>query len=354
MKFRLVVAAGLLLSLAACSSNSAVPTTSVSITPSNSTTGVACEVSPLTGFCADPKVPVLIVKIDDVGAARPQWALNEADVILVEPVEGGLTRLMAVYQSTQPVSVGPVRSARITDTDIVSAFGKPGFAYSGSMQRLVPLLKAASMQMVGAPQGGRGYSRDKTRYAPHNYIGDYQTLLSRIDDPIAAHLHASSYWKIGEVATRGTPMGSITVKWPAAEKSFTWVESAKSWAISIYNDNLGSIRASDKKVIRARARTVFVMNTVLQESPFHDFKGNRTPYPQTIGTGTGWVLTEGQSIKATWKRPTKEDLPRWFKADGTEITVTPGNVWWLMVTPQTSVSFHPVQTASPSASVSAK
>lgn len=154
---------GAVLLTAACASNSGAPSSSGSGNPSQTETSsaspTACWESPLTGLCAEQSQPVLVVKIDDVKEARPQFHLNQADLVLVEPVEGGLTRLMAVFQSQQPDIVGPVRSARITDTDLVPAFGRPGFAYSGSQQKLVPYLKAAPMQMVGAPQGGTGYSR---------------------------------------------------------------------------------------------------------------------------------------------------------------------------------------------------
>lgn len=337
--------------LAACSSPGANPSdSSTSPTASQS----ACWTSPLTGLCADETVPVLVVKIDDVKQARPQYALNEADLIIVEPVEGGLTRLFAVYQSQQPVRVGPIRSARITDTDLVQAFGKPGFAYSGAMTLLRPLLEAASMQLVGAPQGGDGYSRDLTRNAPHNYIGDYQTLLSRISDPVAALLRPSATWKISESPTSGVPTKNVVVGWPGSEKTFVWDTSLQKWKIKVYESKLISLHCCDVVEERATTSNVFIMSTYLLDSPFGDKSGARTPYPETIGQGTGWVLTNGQSIEAVWKRHSGTDLPRWYTLAGEEIAVMAGNSWWLVTTESTDVKINTdVPTISPSPSASA-
>ncbi|MEY2634507.1 MAG: hypothetical protein RIS75_447 [Actinomycetota bacterium] len=336
--------------LAACSSPSQPSATSSSPTPSET----QCWTSPLTGLCADETIPVLVVKIDDVKQARPQYALNEADLVIVEPVEGGLTRLFAVYQSQQPVRVGPVRSARITDTDLVQAFGKPGFAYSGSMTKLRPYLEAASMQLVGAPQGGDGYSRDTTRNAPHNYIGDYQTLLARIDDPAAALLQPTSSWKISETPTAGVPTKNVVVGWPASEKTFVWDNALKAWKIKVYDSKLISLHCCDVVEERATTTNVFIMSTYLLDSPFGDKTGARTPYPETIGQGTGWVLTNGQTIEAVWKRPLGTDLPRWYTKAGQEIAVAAGNSWWLVTTESTDVKINTVEpTKSPSPSASA-
>ena len=78
--------------------------------------------------------PVLAVKIDDTNAAHPQIGLEDAEIIYIEQVEGGLTRLAAIFSTVIPQRVGPVRSARISDIDILSQYGKVDFAYSGAQR----------------------------------------------------------------------------------------------------------------------------------------------------------------------------------------------------------------------------
>ena len=89
--------------------------------------------------------PVLFVKIDDTQPAHPQIGLGKADVIYIEQVEGGLTRLAAVFSSQLPPFIGPIRSARISDIDLMANYGRPAFAYSGAQKLFLPVIKAANM-----------------------------------------------------------------------------------------------------------------------------------------------------------------------------------------------------------------
>ena len=101
---------------------------------------------------------MLAVKIDNIVYARPQTGLQSADLVYVIPVEGGLTRFMAVYSSHIPPVVGPVRSARQSDLDLLRQFGRPAFAWSGATPHLVPFIERAPVVDLYALQVG-GYYR---------------------------------------------------------------------------------------------------------------------------------------------------------------------------------------------------
>lgn len=341
------------LALTACASvTDVLPSRSAS--PSATTTAPACWNSPVTGTCAEPTDPVIVVKIDDVSAARPQFHLNQADVVIVEPVEGGLTRLFAVYHSQRPPTVGPIRSARITDTDLVAMLGEPGFAYSGSMSRLVPYLQRASMQLIGAPQGGSGYRRLSDRPAPHNYVADVAALIERLDDPGAAQLKASAYWKLAEKRPAlGTAVTAVTATWPAARKDFIWDAERSVWNLSIFETKLLTQIDDAGTTERARATNIVVSETTLLDSSEFDTSHSRTPYPQTYGTGSGLVLVDGRAIEAQWRREAKTDFPRWFTLTGEEIALAPGNTWWLLVDDLSQVKLRTAATPSPSNSSTA-
>lgn len=298
-----------------------------------------CWRSPLTDLCGDATQPVVVAKIDDVLEGRPQFNLNDADLVLVEPVEGGLTRLFAVYQSQSPELIGPIRSARITDTDLVPAFGTPGFAYSGSAARLVPYLLDAQLQLIGAPQGGDGYFRIDDRPAPHNYLAELATLRARIDDPAAAAVTNIRGWTIAAKPTYvGTPVQEVAVRWPAAKKTYIW--NGKQWLMSANGQPLVTQLDLDGTTESVTASNIVVMESPLLPSPFQDKYGARTPYAQTTGTGNGYVLAGGKLITATWRRDTASDLPRWFTPEGTEIPLTRGRTWWLVVTDLTGVTYR--------------
>ncbi len=91
-------------------------------------------VAPLTGLPIDPATaarPALVVKIDNFPTiARPQVGINQADIVFEEIVEG-ITRFAAVFQSEDADPVGPIRSARTSDINILAQLGRPLLAWSG-------------------------------------------------------------------------------------------------------------------------------------------------------------------------------------------------------------------------------
>jgi len=172
---------GTALLLGACSSDpepekaDAAPSQSPS-TASPTPTPTPTLPSLLAGRRGKPNGPILAVKIDNTGLAHPQVGLTKADVVYVEQVEGGVTRLAAVYSSLIPSRVGPVRSARITDIELLRQYGTVGLIYSGAQRRLNPLLRRAELKLLA---GGRGFSRESSRPAPYNVIGAMSTLRKR-------------------------------------------------------------------------------------------------------------------------------------------------------------------------------
>ncbi|WP_343244959.1 DUF3048 domain-containing protein, partial [Streptomyces sp. SID14478] len=114
----------------------------------------ACKPGGKGSADAAARAALLAVKIDNVGAARPQTGLQDADIVYAEQVEGGLSRLMAVFGSRLPEVVGPVRSARETDLELLRQFDRPTLAYSGAQGGVQRLIDAAPLRAV--PQGAGG------------------------------------------------------------------------------------------------------------------------------------------------------------------------------------------------------
>ena len=94
-------------------------------------------VAALTGAPTDADVtsrPIVAVKIDNYGPARPQWGIDQADAVFEENVEG-ISRFLALFHSRLPDTIGPVRSARTQDIDLLAAMNRPVFAFSGGQSR---------------------------------------------------------------------------------------------------------------------------------------------------------------------------------------------------------------------------
>ena len=107
--------------------------------------------SPFTGEPVKALGRVVVVKIDNIVQARPPTGLASADIVYLLPVEGGLSRIFAVFSSRFPAIIGPVRSAREDDLELLRQFGRPGFAYSGAAPHLLPFIaRARAYRLCGA------------------------------------------------------------------------------------------------------------------------------------------------------------------------------------------------------------
>ncbi|WP_079142388.1 DUF3048 domain-containing protein [Streptomyces sp. LUP30] len=305
------VAAALAVSLAAagCTSSggSSPPDDGRSASHSPSPTGTGAAVG-----------PVLAVKIDNAPDARPQTGLDSADVVYAEQVEGGLSRLMAVYASRLPKAVGPVRSARESDLELLRQFERPVLAYSGAQSKLLPLIDRAPLDAVTPGKKSDAYFRGGERPAPHNLYLRPSRLL-----PAAPGKGAlTTGFRFGPAPSGGRAETSRTVRYPAAGFTFAWSASRARWLVS--TDGRPTVATDGQRLAPA---TVVVQYVRVRASRFHDFLGNNTPYTQTVGSGKAEVLRGGRAYDVNWKRAKAEDGTEFTAADGRPVAFAEGQVW---------------------------
>ncbi|MFD0416416.1 DUF3048 domain-containing protein [Streptomyces sp. NPDC127108] len=262
---------------------------------------------------------VLAVKIDNVGPARPQTGLDAADVVYVEQVEAGLSRLMAVYARKLPPVVGPVRSARETDLELLRQFDDPALAFSGAQSKLLPLIDRAPLRPL--PPGkapGRAYHRGGGKPAPHNLYLRPAALGVRTE---ARGLESTGF-TFGPRPAGGTPETRHTVRFPSARFAFTWVEYEGRWHIAMDGT---PARTSAGKALTAA--TVVVQRVDIRDSRFHDRSGNTSPLTDSVGEGTARVLRDGRSYEARWERRTADDGTEFTTPGGKPLRFAKGPVW---------------------------
>ena len=268
--------------------------------------------------------PVLVVKIDDTKGAHPQIGLEDADVVYIEQVEGGLTRIAAVFSSVIPTRIGPVRSARISDMEIMSQYGRVAFAYSGAQKKLLPVIAAANLQNLGAQaQSPTIYTTDPTRNQPFAMVLRADLLMQKIIDKGYVIDSARTVgWSFGDVKSVGVPIERAVLNWPAATYSAIWSASESRWHLT--HNNEPDLSETGKTL----GPTTFVIQMVsITPSGYSDKFGGNTPFSNTVGTGTGYILRDGKSYTATWSRPSADVGTSWRALDGSEITFAPGQVW---------------------------
>jgi len=268
--------------------------------------------------------PILVVKIDDTPPAHPQAGLEDADVVYIEQVEGGLTRLAAVFSSKIPAVVGPVRSARISDIEILQQYGRVAFAYSGAQSKLLPVIAGANLENLGAQHQSREiYVEDPLRSPPTAMMLQAAKLMEKVTTaklPIA--ISKSVGWSFGDRPDTGTAIASVKVSWPTSAYEATWSASQERWLLS--QRAVADLSASGKQL----GPTTFVIQLVsITPSEYHDKVGGVTPFSATVGTGSGYVLRNGVSIAANWRRLSADEGTTWTDKSGEEIKFAPGQIW---------------------------
>jgi hypothetical protein len=261
---------------------------------------------------------VLAVKIDNIVNARPQTGLARADIVYVLPVEGGLSRLMAIFSSRYPPAVGPVRSAREDDLQLLRQFGRPAFAYSGATPRLLPYIHRTA-RIVNLYAGTTsGYYRDLSRLAPYNLYAHTRQLLAQA--PGASTARGIGF-RFGPPPAGGKVSRSVSVSYPAASFRFTWSAAKGRWLVS-----MDGTRAVSSSGARLSAATVVIQHTTVRTSRFKEY-GFRPPYAESTGSGTTLVLRDGRAWAGHWSRPTANGGTTFTTASGQPMTFAPGQVW---------------------------
>lgn len=264
---------------------------------------------------------VLAVKIDNVAAARPQTGLSAADLVYVEPVEGGLTRLLALYRGRPPAVIGPVRSARATDLGLLAQYGRPALAYSGAAPELLPSLRSASLTSASPTEIPNAYFRDDSRPSPHNlYLRPHQVP----DSEVAPE---GAFPAAGAAPESGTAAPTAVIRYPAAAFTFTWSVDIGRYLIGLDGSPLNSVDGG-----RAGAATIVEQRVAVRLGERGE-TGTvpNSPVAQTVGTGQATMWRGGQRFAAIWNRQTATAPTRFTTASGKPLPVSDGPLWILLV-----------------------
>lgn len=280
-------------------------------------TSTATRTGPLSG-------PALAVKIDNTAKSHPHVGMAQADVVYVEPVEGGLTRLLAVFSRHQAREVGPVRSGRETDVTLLANWGKVAFAYSGSSSYTARILARGAQVNLSNDQSGRSYRRDRSRPAPYNLIGDPKALLARAGGSVRP---GDIGFRYGPPIAGGIAANSVTATWPAATVSLRW--NAKRGQYLVVTDGRPDVSPSGTQY---GAATVVVQYVTSKPSGNRDVNGRPTPVEQLVGSGKAVVLRGGRAWQATWSRASATS-PTTFTAGGQVVTFAPQGPVWVLLEP---------------------
>lgn len=286
----------------------------------------ARAVYPLTGLPVTNKSnaarPALSVKIDNVSDALPQAGINSADIVTEVLVEGGLTRLFATFQSHDAPLIGPIRSARPVDANLLRELGGGIFAYSGAAPgEIAPSKDHSTALLLSNDADPRWFWRDAQRAAPHNVFSSTSRLYlgGRTLRP-----HLSTAPQLFTYSTR-TPAGRAV---HAVKVDFSGYSTA-TWTWTGHGYSRVQDGRPDTLVGGAQvtANNVVILSTTWHPTHIIDPAGNPDPFVVTVGKGKAWVLRNGKLIAGHWTRPGYTKPVQILDAHGRPIPLDPGRTW---------------------------
>jgi hypothetical protein len=282
----------------------------------------APAVNPLTGGKPSSN-PVVAVKIEDTAEARPQVGLDQADIVFVEQVEGGLTRLLAVFDSRLP-RVEPIRSTRNDDPEIALAFGPIIYVASGGSKReYIPLDRSPLRQVIN-DRGGPGFFRDGNRSVPHNLGANLAFIAKKVKGPKARSIGLSWSAKVANASTPGTVVSTHVGSTPVV---FRWNASERRY--DRYYGGAPDHVASGHRISTPNVIVLFVRG---ESYPLDiDPAGNPAWYQHTVGSGRVVVFRNGRRIEGHWSRPHPSKPYRLVDTHGRPIRLAPGGAWFVLV-----------------------
>lgn len=330
MKFRVIVAlTAAALTLTACGSK---PADKAEPGASKRDSVKLVEHSPLTGLELKeglPKNPVFVVKVENTEGGQPQYGLNKADLVFEELVEGGLTRLAALYYSNLPTKVGHVRSTRATDIGISLPVGGQVVA-SGGASPTYRLLKKAGVKIFSEDHGAPGFSSDPLKVRPYNRLVNLQTIAKDAKaGPVPGNYlpWQTTPRKAPSASASTDPSATPT----AAPKKATTANVGFSnsthtrWALK--NGTWSRVNGHAAAGQDFQADTLLVLFARVGDAGYTDPAGN--PVPETIfdGNGRAVIMHGGTAIEATWFKGQRSSQITFKDKAGQPISLDPGHVW---------------------------
>ncbi len=289
-------------------------------TPTTTTTTLATPLAPLTGL-PDPsglalRRPALTVKIENTPQAMPQWGLDRADVVYEEIVNGGITRLAAVFNSHAPAKIGPVRSVRPTDEQIVYPLGGI-FAFSGGAPYAMAVIEKAPVTLVQESNAGAAMFRDPNRLAPHNLYAVGPSLFTFRAAPVPPRPLFT--YRGASTSVTGTAVSSFTVPFPSIYPvTWTWNPASGSWDRTLFG----------QPVITGTGIRVSPVNVLVMWVDYVNGVGTFTSYANLQGSGPVALFSAGREVRGTWSRgPSPADPITYHDAAGRVLALGPGQTW---------------------------
>ncbi|MBF0409203.1 MAG: DUF3048 domain-containing protein [Candidatus Riflebacteria bacterium] len=288
----------------------------------------------------DPRVinekgmrPVAVM-VENHRASRPQTALEEAEMVYEIPVEGGITRFMAIFYHMVGV-IGPVRSCRDYFLDralevnalYVHCGGSPqGYQYISSLQPVA----------IDEISSGKPFFRDNTRKAPHNLYTKMKDLVDFVGkkQPMALP-YLRMPLRFGQNPTISQDENSaVHIKYHG-NYSVSYKYSPQK---NVYFRYMNGSQHLDRVNLKPIAPgTVIIQNAYMKV--IDDLGRQDISF---MGEGKAWVLRGGTILPCIWRKKAPREFTEFFDLSGKPVIFANDRpVWVQVVSPRERLTFDP-------------
>lgn len=301
---------------------STVPPTTTTVAPT--TTVFAGPMSPINGLPVEAQDEVdrrvIAVKIDNHPSARPQSGLEQADAVYELLVEGGLTRFVALFHDNDTEYLGPIRSGRPTDAELVGYLDAT-FNISGASGWIIRYLANRDIHMLGE---GSGSFRISGRRAPHNLYGNTADMREFADSNGYPDEAPQPMFEFGNVELEGEDATSISLDF-----SSDWPNVNYEWDGERYLRSNGStpfwtMDRDGEQAQLAFDTVIVIFGRRYTSAPSDPSQGVAVPATDTVGEGRALVFAQGKAVEGRWSRDDRLVPFALTDAEGEPIIVPPG------------------------------
>jgi hypothetical protein len=252
--------------------------------------------------------------MDNTFSSQPQVGLSKADMVVEELVEGGLTRLAAFYYEQIPGNVGPIRSMRASDIDVVSPV-HASMVTSGAAGKTIARIRSAHIPFYG--EGSTGMYRSSNRAAPYNlfvHLNDVaKTAKTQAKTP-------PDYLQWGSESSlpQGKKVTTINAQFSGGHTTEWKFENGT------YHNLNSNAPAGDQ----FPAANVLVLRVREGDAGYLDPAGNHVPETLFTGSGNALLFHNGRMYAATWHKGKQASSPITLKTKkGAKLAVPAGHTW---------------------------
>ena len=306
-------------------------------------------IDPLTGTAvskAEAERRPVAIMLNNISVALPQQNVAAADIIYECQVEGGLTRLMGVYNDYADLkAIGSIRSSREYYIDF-AANHDAIYVHAGGSEEAYRNLKSRKINNLDAVNDGvvsGFFYRDPNRLGKMGYEHTLVIDGDKINSAIAAKGYRTAGSGIFDNPLQfvgegqkinlmgGTAATQLTVKFGAHTTQFVYNASQNRY-LRWQNGN--------KHVDGVTGEQLGFENVIVLICPYTLTKDDYNHIEvATVGSGRGYYFTGGKTVEIQWSKATGDTPIRLYYASGKEITLTPGKTNFEVISYEKNLTF---------------